>query len=71
MILQHLSKLNRLEQIFRRQLLLAAAEVPVAKAKTLVAVAGTATTVTAAALVLAQYDRYAIHLARISAATSP
>jgi exopolyphosphatase/guanosine-5'-triphosphate,3'-diphosphate pyrophosphatase len=46
---------------------LAAAEVPITKAKTLVAVAGTATTVTAAALVLAEYDRYAIHLARISA----
>jgi exopolyphosphatase/guanosine-5'-triphosphate,3'-diphosphate pyrophosphatase len=47
---------------------LAAAEVPITQAKTLVAVAGTATTVTAAALDLAEYDRYAIHLARISAA---
>jgi exopolyphosphatase/guanosine-5'-triphosphate,3'-diphosphate pyrophosphatase len=46
---------------------LAAAEVPITKAKTLVAVAGTATTVAAAALELAEYDRYAIHLARISA----
>jgi exopolyphosphatase/guanosine-5'-triphosphate,3'-diphosphate pyrophosphatase len=45
----------------------AAAEVPITKAKTLVAVAGTATTVAAAALELAEYDRYAIHLARISA----
>ena len=44
----------------------AAAEVPITQAKTLVAVAGTATTV-AAALELAEYDRYAIHLARISA----
>jgi len=42
--------------------------VPITKAKTLVAVAGTATTVAAAALELAEYDRYAIHLARISAA---
>jgi exopolyphosphatase/guanosine-5'-triphosphate,3'-diphosphate pyrophosphatase len=45
----------------------AAAEVPITQAKTLVAVAGTATTVTAAALELTEYDRYAIHLARISA----
>ncbi len=45
----------------------AAAEVPITQAKTLVAVAGTATTVAAAALNLSEYDRYAIHLARISA----
>ena len=45
----------------------AAAEVPIRQAKTLVAVAGTATTVAAAALDLSEYDRYAIHLARISA----
>jgi exopolyphosphatase/guanosine-5'-triphosphate,3'-diphosphate pyrophosphatase len=45
----------------------AAAIVPIAKAKTLVAVAGTATTVAAAALNLPEYDRYAIHLSRISA----
>lgn len=44
----------------------AAAEVPITQAKTLVAVAGTATTVAAAALDLPDYDRYAIHLARIS-----
>ena len=37
------------------------------QAKTLIAVAGTATTVAAAALGLQEYDRYAIHLARISA----
>ena len=36
-------------------------------AKTLVAVAGTATTVAAAALDLPEYDRYSIHLSRISA----
>ena len=36
-------------------------------AESLIAVAGTATTVAAAALELTEYDRYAIHLARISA----
>ena len=45
----------------------AAALVPITKAKTLVAVAGTATTVAAAGLDLPEYDRYAIHLSRISA----
>jgi exopolyphosphatase/guanosine-5'-triphosphate,3'-diphosphate pyrophosphatase len=45
----------------------AAAVVPITTAKTLVAVAGTATTVAAAALDLPEYDRYAIHLSRISA----
>jgi exopolyphosphatase / guanosine-5'-triphosphate,3'-diphosphate pyrophosphatase len=45
----------------------AAAVVPITKAKTLVAVAGTVTTVAAAALDLPEYDRYAIHLSRISA----
>ena len=45
----------------------AAAVVPITSAKTLVAVAGTATTVAAAALDLPEYDRYAIHLSRISA----
>jgi exopolyphosphatase/guanosine-5'-triphosphate,3'-diphosphate pyrophosphatase len=45
----------------------AAEVVPITKARTLVAVAGTATTVTAAALDLPEYDRYAIHLARVSA----
>jgi exopolyphosphatase/guanosine-5'-triphosphate,3'-diphosphate pyrophosphatase len=41
--------------------------VPITEAKTLIAVAGTATTVAAAALELGAYDRYAIHLSRISA----
>ena len=41
--------------------------VPLKEAKTLIAVAGTATTVAAAALELNEYDRYAIHLARIPA----
>ena len=45
----------------------AAKVVPITTAKTLVAVAGTATTVAAAALELTSYDRYAIHLSRISA----
>jgi len=44
----------------------AAAVVPITKAKTLVAVAGTATTVAASALELPEYDRYAIHLSRIT-----
>jgi len=48
----------------------AAGVVPITKAKTLIAVAGTATTVAAAALGLPEYDRYAIHLSRISAAQS-
>jgi exopolyphosphatase/guanosine-5'-triphosphate,3'-diphosphate pyrophosphatase len=41
--------------------------VPFSNAATLVAVAGTATTVAAAALELSEYDRYAIHLSRIPA----
>lgn len=46
---------------------IAAKDVPITTAKTLVAVAGTATTIAAAALELEFYDRYAIHLTRISA----
>ena len=50
------------------QAIRAAAEiVPITKARTLVAVAGTATTVASAALDLASYDRYAIHQSHISA----
>ena len=45
----------------------AATVVPLTSAKTIIAVAGTATTVAAAALELETYDRYAIHLSRISA----
>ena len=45
----------------------AAQVVPIRQARTLIAVAGTATTVAAAALELEEYDRYAIHLSRISA----
>ena len=45
----------------------AAKSVPITDAKTVIMVAGTATTVAAAALDLPAYDRYAIHLSRISA----
>ena len=45
----------------------AGAVVDFAAAQTLIAVAGTATTVAAAALELTEYDRHAIHLTRISA----
>lgn len=45
----------------------AASFVPITQASTFIAVAGTATTVAAAALDLDAYDRYSIHLARISA----
>jgi exopolyphosphatase/guanosine-5'-triphosphate,3'-diphosphate pyrophosphatase len=45
----------------------AALTVPITQAKTLIAVAGTATSVAASALDLAKYDRHLIHLARVSA----
>ncbi len=45
----------------------AAEIVPITEAKTLIAVAGTATTVAAAALGLSIYDRHSINLSRISA----
>ena len=45
----------------------AARVVPISEANTVIAVAGTATTVAAAALDLPEYDRYSIHLARIPA----
>lgn len=45
----------------------AASHVDIKSAKSLIAVAGTATTVAAASLNLPAYDRYAIHLSRISA----
>jgi exopolyphosphatase/guanosine-5'-triphosphate,3'-diphosphate pyrophosphatase len=41
-------------------------EVPIQSAKTIIAVAGTATTVAAAALDLPSYDRFAIHGVRVS-----
>jgi exopolyphosphatase/guanosine-5'-triphosphate,3'-diphosphate pyrophosphatase len=45
----------------------AASVVPITKAKTLIAVAGTATSVAASALNLESYDRHLIHLSRVSA----
>lgn len=42
--------------------------VPITKAKTVIAVAGTATTVAAAALDLSKYDPEVLHLSRVSAA---
>lgn len=45
----------------------AALTVPITQAKTLIAVAGTATSVAASALDLQKYDRQLIHLARVSA----
>lgn len=45
----------------------ASAHVPLTQAHSVIAVAGTATTVAAAALELTEYDRYSIHLSRISA----
>jgi exopolyphosphatase / guanosine-5'-triphosphate,3'-diphosphate pyrophosphatase len=44
----------------------AATVVPITQARTVIAVAGTATTVAAAAMGLPEYDRYAIHLSRIN-----
>ncbi len=48
---------------------LAAAQVPIDQAKTLVGVAGSVTTVSAIALGLPEYDRDRVHLSRISAQT--
>lgn len=45
----------------------AAKLVPITEAQTVIAVAGTATTVAAAALGLNEYDRYSIHLSRVTA----
>lgn len=45
----------------------AGSDVSFSEAQTLIAVAGTATTVAAAALELSEYDRHSIHLARIPA----
>ena len=45
----------------------AASIVPITEAKTLIAVAGTATSVAASALNLERYDRHLIHLSRVSA----
>jgi exopolyphosphatase/guanosine-5'-triphosphate,3'-diphosphate pyrophosphatase len=61
------SEIDSARADIKNAIALAAEVVPIKNAKTLVAVAGTATTVAAAGLDLSEYDRYAIHLARISA----
>lgn len=63
----HLPDIEKARVDIQEAIAKAAAIVPITQAKTLIAVAGTATTVAAAALGLAEYDRYAIHLSRISA----
>lgn len=60
------SEIEAARQDIRSAIAEAAKTVDITGAKTVVAVAGTATTVAAAALELKEYDRYSIHLARIS-----
>ena len=61
------SEIEGAREDIKNAIALAAEVVPIRNAKTLVAVAGTATTVAAAALNLAKYDSESIHLAKISA----
>jgi exopolyphosphatase/guanosine-5'-triphosphate,3'-diphosphate pyrophosphatase len=61
------SEIDSARADIKNAIALAAEVVPIKSAKTLVAVAGTATTVAAAALNLAEYDSDLIHLAKISA----
>ena len=61
------SEIESAREDIKNAIALAAEVVPIKSAKTLVAVAGTATTVAAAALNLAKYDSDLIHLAKISA----
>lgn len=63
----HLPDIEKARVDIQEAIAKAASIVPITESKTLIAVAGTATTVAAAALGLAEYDRYAIHLSRISA----
>ena len=63
----HIQEIDKARVDIQEAIAKAAAIVPITESKTLIAVAGTATTVAAAALGLAEYDRYAIHLSRISA----
>lgn len=63
----HIQEIDKARIDIQEAIAKAAAIVPITQARTLIAVAGTATTVAAAALGLAEYDRYAIHLSRISA----
>ena len=60
------SEIEGAREDIKNAIALAAEVVPIRNAKTLVAVAGTATTVAAAALNLAKYDSDLIHLAKIS-----
>ena len=64
--LTHPDNIERARVDIQEAIANAAAIVPITAAKTLIAVAGTATTVAAAALGLSEYDRYVIHLSRIS-----
>ena len=61
------SEIEGAREDIKNAITLAAEVVPIKSAKTLVAVAGTATTVAAAALNLEKYDSELIHLAKISA----
>ena len=61
------SEIESAREDIKNAIALAAEVVPIKSAKTLVAVAGTATTVAAAALNLAKYDSDLIHLSKISA----
>ena len=61
------SEIESAREDIKNAIALAAEAVPIKSAKTLVAVAGTATTVAAAALNLAKYDSDLIHLSKISA----
>ena len=65
--LTHPDQIERARVDIQEAIANAAAIVPITTAKTLIAVAGTATTVAAAALGLTEYDRYAIHLSNVSA----
>lgn len=62
-----LHEIERARVDIQEAIAMAAAIVPITTARTLIAVAGTATTVAAATLGLSEYDRQAIHLSHISA----
>lgn len=62
----HAVEVSRAIEDIDAAILDAAEKVPITRASTVIAVAGTATTVAAAALGLDAYDRYSIHLSRIS-----
>lgn len=60
-------EIENARRVIQEAIGVAAEIVPITQAKTLIAVAGTATSVAASALNLEQYDRHLIHLARVSA----